>query len=132
MLAARTSPTVYILSSYGYYSFRVDSLSVELKVLKETVNESEELYKVEIFQGKLYVAAGFGGVKVYKVHDDFQLSYLNTLKQKDQFCSDFAIDREKRLLYAMDYSAGVYVYDISEETVDDNKQPINITNPLVN
>lgn len=71
------------------------------------------MYKVEIFQGKLYVASGIAGVKVYKLEENHQLQYLYNIIERDLYCSDFVIDKAKRLLYIMDFTSGVHVYDIS-------------------
>lgn len=43
--------------------------------------------------------------------------------EKELYCSDFVIDRQKKLLYVLDHKSGIYVYDISEE-VNDKKQPV--------
>lgn len=123
MASTEDESTVYIISPYGYSYFDVNSLSTELKYLKERTHENEEVFKVQIFNKKMYIASGVSGVKVYRIEESKELKYLYNIVEKELYCSDFVIDQQKKLLYVMDHKAGVYVYDISEETRE-KKQPI--------
>ena len=66
LLATPDESVVYILSTYGYTYFYVDSLSTEMKQVSQT-ELSTELFAAQAFQNFILVAGGKSGVLIYRI-----------------------------------------------------------------
>ena len=72
------------------------------------------MVKAEIFNGVLFVATREAGVTAFKVNFvEGTVSQLYSIHEVNTLVEDFAIQKESKTLYLLDFHRGIEVYNIS-------------------